>query len=424
VKNIFFKLNSVKFLNYLSEARLCLIFLFLLSPLIGEAKIVGLINDTHSEIDFQKPTHILTFGYSHGMGTLFIESALTRAYRYSELFPNNQLIIIGNREKKDVSDLQVFKKFGIQVVQTETDLKPFTSVTYFNFLLQFKAIQSIDFFSHTSMHSGPSLENSKQRFNAQIRGIAELKSHFLPNAFIFLHGCNGGFLVAPELSKTLEVPVAGALTSTDFQKIHKDQNWYTNSTDQYPSVGSWQKSNSISFARTISCHKGACTRMRPDNHPYRGSWGTYSGGLPFYKFFCNYELNQNHTEQDCYRSMALSLLAWPSTINLQPNGTMSEFKEVLLDFMCPTDRNRKVFNHCKMGIETALLNGNTVFSPFKGNNTECSIKQCNIKTSCLYDDEGDAVMGTCKVATPKNLEPKTMIEEIQRYIVGFKDLEP
>ena len=48
--------------------------------------------------------------------------------------------------------------------------------------------------------------------------------------------------------------------------------------------------------------------MKPLNNPYRGMWGSYKVGLPFYRVFCGTKTSTKKCQDASYRE----LLAWPS----------------------------------------------------------------------------------------------------------------
>ena len=112
------------------------------------------------------------------------------------------------------------------------------------------------------------------RLSIKTIGIEKLKGHFSNDAYLFLHGCNTGFILAPFLSNLLNIPVAASLTSTDFQKLHSDGEFYLTAKGFSPN-SDWAHRNKNSYNFETSCRYGKCLRLKPDNHPYIGYWGEY-----------------------------------------------------------------------------------------------------------------------------------------------------
>ncbi len=377
-----------------------------------------------SKIDAAAPTHIFVIGYSHGMGNQFFESALSRALKYRELYPNRQIVFFRNRETGGKDDLRQTALAGVQIVSE--DQEKLTGQALLAKLRKFTRIASLEISSHSSTHIGVGLEGSDpvDRLYPGTPGIEKLQGHFAENGYVYLHGCNGGYVFGPYLSKLWGVPVAAALTSIDFQQLHSDNQWYTNNAGQYPASGGWNKTNAVSYETPLSCADGKCHRLKPDNHPYSGMWGQFEGGgLPFYKFFCNFA----GAESECNKTMALSMLGFPSIVPASARSTEREFEIVLKDFFCPMDikgtqaGSRR--QQCMDAIDQNLASGNEVYSPFRGNSLECSLTGCNVEVKCKTGSDGLPVAGTCTTRAPDNKTPKTLMQEYKRYLDGFRQLQ-
>ena len=95
------------------------------------------------------------------------------------------------------------------------------------------------------------------RLSIKTIGIEKLKGHFSNDAYLFLHGCNTGFILAPFLSK-----------------LHSDGEFYLTAKGFSPN-SDWAHRNKNSYNFETSCRYGKCLRLKPDNHPYIGYWGEY-----------------------------------------------------------------------------------------------------------------------------------------------------
>jgi hypothetical protein len=371
-------------------------------------------------IDKQLITRFFVVGYAHGLGNQFFDAAVSKARKLKEAYPNDQFVFLRNRETGQASDLSEVKSFGVKVVSF--DNSKLQSSTLLNTLDTFPRIRSLDFFAHSGAHSGIGLESGdgENRFGMRTPELAKLKDNFVNGAFVSINGCNSALTLAPFLSKVWGVPVSGSLTSTDFQQLHTDKFWYFNNPGQFP-PGGWAKSNPSSYLVPKDCAQGGCYRMKPDNHPYNGSWGDFkAGGLSFYKTFCNYDGDQN----ECLKAMAKSLVGYPTMTNIKTksDGTPSnraEFENALVDFLCPVNPKTNLWAECRGKLRESVLTGNQVYSPFNGNALECDLKSCNVKLVCKLDTNGTAIPGTCNLEAPQNNSPKAIAQEYQRYLTGF-----
>ena len=106
------------------------------------------------------------------------------------------------------------------------DSKPFNTSSTMPELLKYKHISSLQFFGHNSPSLGTQTDGPGQRFDFRERQVAQLKGHFTPDGYVFIHGCNAGWLIAPHISQTLGVPTAGAFTGTNFERLNSDSHFY------------------------------------------------------------------------------------------------------------------------------------------------------------------------------------------------------
>ena len=395
-----------------------LVTFFMFFSTISWAYRTGSFSDT--EIDPQRDiVHVFVIGYSHGMGNQFTKAAVTRALKYKELYPTHKSIFIKNSEDNTWStrletlvdsDLLLYGGRLLEIID------------------EYKKIASIDIYSHSSPLTGVGLEPNLPKARLRVRpswvpnayqtpNIERLADgNFIPGAYATINGCNSGFLLAPKLSELWKIPVQAALTSTDFQQLHENGTYYFNNEGDYPSSGGWRSENDLFFASPRSCSGGGCMRMKPVNAPYTGSWGTLKGGLPFYKTFCNYNISSD----ECSKIMSKILQVYPSQKNLNANSSIEDYKTVLIDFLCPISIRTNVREICENALRNSLVNGNEVYGSLGVQSLECDLKGCQGKVECEYDNDGNAISGTCTLANPQNSSPKTTIKEFKLYLRGFE----
>lgn len=392
-----------------------IIFSFGISKLY--AYIVASASQT-SAIDFQKETHILVSGYDKVMAGQFVTASVSSGIRLKEVFPDRQVIFIV--DKKDLKHLQPFSWMKIISDNEESLVAP----NLIKLINKFKVnkISSLEFFTHSSMHIGAGLTPdtpTSDRFGHETPNLKTIKDKFTQDGYIFFHGCNMGLNSAVQVSRILEMPVLAATTSTDFSELHVNNEWYVNNPKSFPQDIPRSKLNSISYTKPYKCNTNVCRKMRPDNHKYNGHWGSYSGGLPFYKMFCNYEADESH----CKKVMALSLFGWQSSIPVNKDSPVADLKIVAQDFLCPTDVTHAKRKECIDALNNKEILQREIYSPFEGNSLDCNFKGCNVVTKCKYDSAGNAIVGSCTVSTATNKNPTTLIREYKNYLEGFELLD-
>ncbi len=347
-----------------------------------------------------RATHIFVIGNAGDLGNLFLRAAQSKILKYKELYPQDKIVLIGAKEyyKKQSFIRSYFKH---QIVKANR--KTLTPNRLAKAIRLFSNIDSIDFFSHSGAVYGIALDKNTPLTYEHSDFFTSIKSHLNKNAHIAINGCNSGFIQAPHMSKLLGIPVFGSLTSTDFQNLHSNGNWYNNNRGNYPE-GGWASTNNISYSTPISCYKnGGCTRMKPDNHQYRGHWGAYYVGLPYYRPFCA----KNVSEKNCQRAMVKEVLLYPSHYIAKQPLTKNEFTELLIDYMCPQNKNGTIRQHCQ-----EILLSNSVDTPlhtiFHGTYLECD------RTTCHF-----AVKGSGRKASFRPL--KTYDPEFDQMIYDFNE---
>ena len=396
--------------------RLLCIFVTLLISQISRAYILA---NFDGQFDSSKPLRLLVVGYSHGVGAEFVETAVAVGRRYQQNFPEQQVLFLKNNETGTDEDLSELTRYGLKIIESNSETENAKAVV--DLALRSDSLMSLEFFAHSAISLGAALENDKTRFNTMYPQVKKLRGHFEDLGYIFFHGCNGGYFEAPELSKLVKIPVVGALTSTDFRKLRRRGDFVFADFTQFP-ASSFARQNSESYSSKVSCSEGGCLRLQPDNFAYDGEWGQFSGGgLPFYKMFCNHGIS----EEECSKIMAYSLLGAVSVKPLTLASSEEDFIEVAKDFLCPSESPQGgLRSACLRELQNALDSDNEEYSPFAGNPLECDYKICNASWSCKYDPNGNPIHGTCKVVAPKNEHPKTMVQELKRYIQGFRALQP
>ena len=405
----------------------------------SEDKIVATIDG--KDIDLKKTTRILLIGDSHQLDDLPLRSAATKARRYAQLYPNDQVVLFITKEMGD-SDLA---RSGAKVVTKESfgdvklsDLRTLESDKLVAALHKFRRIGSIDFFGHSSPWGALIESHGDTRTLGPTTpvNIAILADNFARdvNPYVMLHGCNGGVTAAAFLSKAWRVPVAGALTGSNFQTLRSDGRWYYNDEGFFPPATTEVTSNDRSFGPDVTpaCSAGACVRMKPQDSPYRGVWADpetgFQFGLSYYKFFCNYE----DRGKTCAKGMARSLHAFASTRPIDARSSEADVNEVLGDFFCSGSADPSVFDRCKSALFDAKDSG-AAFSPMKSASDyslECDFAKCEQKfrcnvvngepqyKSCVWVDASCAEGASAKDCRSKNTTKQTTTRELKTYLEG------
>lgn len=357
------------------------------------------------KLDANKPTHIIVVGHPDNLGELFVYSALTKAKFFQEKSKDEQVVIIGRS-----ADQELVENAGFHTIEKKSGLlKPSTIK---DLVKKINNLSSIDIFAHTNPYSGATLDN-----NSWVMPLLgdkddlwnEVAKKINKSSFIFIHGCTSGFKLAPALAKKLNIAVFGSLTSTDFQYIYKNSFW---SFDYDTKAKDKDEKNNLNFSSALLCGK-YCTRMKPNNSPYKGHWGDWSaGGYPTYKLFCGSNQNTN-----CELGALEALSTFPS--NMKYNIAMSDinnFKELLYDFMCPFAYDQKKQNNCKENLENSLLlNAPTTYSPFHGKTLICDRESCKAHFNCsAYNIAFNPDL--CTLMNDSEEESTTFVDEFRYYI--------
>lgn len=366
-------------------------------------------------LDTNKPTRVLLVGQGDDLKLLFQEVATAKAIKYKEQYPEDQILLIAVNEK-DVGSEWALKKWGFtlhDIDRSTLDGKEFLKVA-----VPFKKIRSLDIFSHSSAQFGVHLEGHGNRLNLNTKNLEDLSPNFMKDAYAYLHGCNTGFNLAPYLSNVWGIPVAGSMTSTNFQRLHSDGNFYL-SEEGFAPNSAWATENSLSFNEPMNCRKGTCQRLKPDNTPYVGWWGAYrEGGLPFYKFFC-----VRNSAEDCKRVMAKSLLSHSLIVDLKKNSSLEEYKKGIVDFLCPISSEKDLRAECQAKLGEALVTQDKTYNPFSRPQIECDFKGCKAEITCdKIFFKGVDKPGTCELKNLATSPATTLVREYKAYLDAYKYL--
>lgn len=372
----------------------------------------------NTTVDTNRPTRIIVTGTGKEQETQFQEVAYAKTLKYFELYPNEQIILIAKNETpRSMENITYLKNLGY-VIQSENKAT-FTGEALVKEMLKFKKISSIDIFSHGTALYGLYLENYGNRFTLETKGITELKNHFNKDAYFMMHGCNAGYF-APNLSALLEIPVAAAMTSTDFQRLHSDGDFYLTEKGFYPNKD-WARRNDKSFEEETSCRNGKCIRLKPDNHSYVGLWGEYkAGGLPFYKFFC-----VKNSISNCERAMAKSLYGFLSITSINEKSSFEDYKKVVIDFLCPISAKKNLRGECEENLDRALVTKDGIgYNPFRGRMLDCNFSTCHSDFVCSKLSPSN--IPNAKTCISINRSDKserqstTLVREYMAYLDGFR----
>lgn len=358
-----------------------------------------------NSIDYSIASRVFVIGNGNELALRFHKVAKAKAMRLKENFPNDQIIVIAHKSRKHNSGASL-NSLGFKVIKD--DRSGFTTKHLLNELAKIYKFKSIDFFTHSSSKIGLYLESYHDPISSETKNLSKLSGKFTSDSYVYFHGCNTGFNQAPEFARIWRVPVFGSLTSSDFHVLNEDGDFYRELNGFQPNK-KWAKENTVSFDKDVNCKAGTCERMKPDNNPYRGAWGTYEGGgLPFYKVFCG-----GLPEARCQKAMAHSVLSQLTNVNLKKNSSIETYKKAVADLICPTSKDPAYRAECVEKLEISLLIGDYTYSAFRGNQLSCNNNSCNFKLQCKGRK--------CNVVTNYKVAETTM-REYESYVNAFKYL--
>jgi hypothetical protein len=363
-----------------------------------------------------EPAHILVAGVGNELFSELQKPAVTRALKYRELHPEAPVFLLAHVEGTFEKNSE--RLSGMGFVEIRRVQKTFSDAAVLSELLAFKRIRTLDFFSHNSPHYGVQLESQYYRFAPDSAGLEKVRTRFTPDAYGFVHGCNGGWIVARTFSKRFGIPFAGSFASTDFEYLNSDGSFYQKLRGQFPSTP-FAERNESGLRNPVDCSFGGCARMKPDNSPYNAKWGNLAGGgLNIYKFFCvTVDL------ATCEKAMARSLLAFPSEIAIDEGSPVEDFRRVAKDFICPSQSKGSFREACSEDLDAFEATGKRIRKTFSGREVQCDFKGCQAKVVCDQDESGAYVHGTCRVENQSPATVTTAQEEYLHYLRGFERIQ-
>ncbi|MCF8060353.1 MAG: hypothetical protein K9K67_13715 [Bacteriovoracaceae bacterium] len=365
---------------------------------------------------YKKITHILVPGSAMGdESDQFFQTTLLRAKMYRKLYPTHQVVIISQPDVIKASQEEVFARFNLPILENVGS--KLTAGQLLSQMLKFEKIASFDFYGHSSPWALRLGKKDASMYASD--GFAKLKSKFIPGAYATLNGCNGGFILAPDLSKLWGIPVSGALTGSLFERLQADGKWYKK-PDRTQSE--WSLENAVNFESAASCSEGVCWRMKPQRNNYGSYWGNFKeGGLSFYKFFCNYP----NADKSCFKGMANSILSFQAVTAPTQKPSWATYEAKVFDYLCSTAKDSNYFDSCVEGIKSAVARGDNVFKAHPGNALNCDFKKCDAEVVCkqkrLFGRSGPKP-GTCHLDTKVNQNPTTIVREYLAFKKGFEQL--
>lgn len=334
------------------------------------------IASNKTNIDTDKPVHLIIVGHPDQLGELFIYSALTKTKIYTERSKDAQVIILGRND-----DMSLVEDAGLKIHERKSGI--LKSEVILKVIKKLKNIKSIDIFSHANPYSGATLDEGT--FTTSFLDETDklwdaVATKVNKSSFIFIHGCSTGLKLAPILASKLKIATFAAMTSTDFQFIYKDSFWAFEANGKSKDLS---KNNVLNFSNPASCEKN-CVRMKPNNATYTGHWGDWSaGGYPTYKLFCGSNENEN-----CEQGALEGLYTFPTHLKVgEAAKSLNSFKEHLTEFLCPHAYAPEKQIKCKESLEKSLTDKSYFnYSPFEGKTLVCDRIRCKAHFNCsLYN---------------------------------------
>ena len=381
------------------------------------------------------PVEIFIIGQGDELAHSFVETAVTRARKHKQVFPDRKQLFIWTTEHGSEEDREYLEERNLKPILI--DEKELPVMDLMNALSKIKNIHSLHFFGHHSAVYGTALQSGKQKLNfidphdPWQKANPEYKKkwqqvirNMVGSAYIYLHGCNTGFITAIKMSQQFGVPVFGSLSATAFQNLFEDRKWYHRHPGQYPSEGEWAGVNRTSFVDKELCWKGYCSRLKPEVYPYYGYWGDYDTGLPFYKVFCAYDKSDYKDVDRCYRAMVETIWTWPSTIN-DTHLSYESYVETVKEFICPlnTKGEFSYINENCMEMLTDIEEGRTPFlfgeRMFHGNTTLCNLDGCEYEWEQINVGDEDT---PTYLFMSEDYGNEPLAREFELYLKAYKQL--
>lgn len=386
--NHFFALIAVSFIAQWAQAQ-------------SDGYTVSVLNNR--AIDYSRPTHLLVVGYAHDTYPYFQEAAASQGQVYFDSDPSVQVVMIANKESSLVDEGKRLSSWGFWVVKST--YASLNKKSFMNEAMRFQKIASLEIYAHGNLTYGIQLGLSMFISPGEPQ-VVRLKTRFMDEAYAIVHGCNQGFYLAPYLSEAWEIPVGGALTSTNYQRLHSDGQFYT-FDDFLKPPGDWSLENRFSFQEVRDCSKSGCLRMKPDNFPYDGMHGKYEAGLPFTKFFC-----ARTSVEKCEKVMALSTQGLLDVRRGKKPSSFEDYKYRVQSFLCPVHRSNGIHQKCRQQLTAAETSNKETYSPFLGPSLQCDFNKCEFQLDCSGG-------GECLIRSSTKVS-NTLVREYKSYLRGYQ----
>lgn len=374
------------------------------------------VASSNPKLDTEKRTHIVVASRGNDLGYLPQLSSASRALKLVDIYPEDQVVVFIPVQSKTLPD--EIKRMGMTQFTYKEDL--LNSKQLMNELTVLKKIASFHTYGHGAIVEGIFLDavgDKDVRWYPNDSQSKRLIGHFTDDAFATLNGCNAGHQLAPFLSKLWSIPVSGALVSTHFEVLYDDGNYYWFDEAKKKS---FSKTTGDILSKSRSCH-GACFRMKPDNGVYKGHYGKYTQGLPFFKMFCD-----GSSEEKCLKAMARSLISQNSThIYTRDLMGREEYASLAREWLCPSGNYKSTLQlNCKRKLEEVsqasandtLEAAALLYTPFWGVSAQCSFNSCYSKPICVTTfQQADK----CAQGKPDVKESDTFVKEYLHYLKGY-----
>lgn len=370
----------------------------------------------NSGTDANKRTHILVVARGKDLATQLQETAAAKAKKIQELYPSDQIIMVGVNETKKKENLDLLRQYGFTNVVENKRVKLDVD-QLLKEMGRYNKIASVNVYSHSTAYYGVMLEGSLKRMDPKDDGYEKLRGKFTSDAYGFLHGCNSGQLLAPVLSRAWNIPVAGSFTSTGFQRSFENQTELYFDDARKPEQGVLAAANVNSYETAKACDTGACVRLQPDNFGYTGYWGDFKGGgLGFFKFFC-----VNNDQATCDKAMARSVFTTLSSKSLKANASYEDYLNNVYDIVCPISAYRPLRPNCIEGLNKAIAEG-TTYDSYEGKSLQCDFKGCKAKFKCQRIKRFDLLKEkSCEIINLReSTKTTTQVEEFKAYLRGYE----
>ena len=360
--------------------------------------------------DDQIGTHLIIAGRGLEVGDQWLSIAHTQALMFKDKSKHGRIRLISGIDNINTYNTKI-TKWGYQNIKVYNETMTGSRVV--QRISDIEKIASIDFVGHNGAFMGFALEGYSDRFFlSTVDQLATQKSKFTKDSFVRIMGCNTGWKLAPYMAKVLNVPVAGTFTFADVQALFDPATWYYNDVGRFPEGSKTVLVNNVSFKKPYACSGGGgCLRLKPVSIAYAGKHGSYSGTLPFIKYFCG-----NLDSNECARRAAVGVSTVIGSTVIDRKPSLINYAVSVSEMMCSSwkDLNRRqlcqknVVNHM---TEIKLLNSD--YNPIDEPLLFCNFKICAFTETT--NDKGQSILVGIKPVG----KATTFVDEINFYKNGF-----